>query len=181
MLTCILIGILAWTFIEYVFHRWLGHDRRFTKKNGFGREHVLHHADGNHFAPVWKKLVFVAGLAGLMLPLAVLALGLGQGLVLGTTVLGAYVVYEQIHRRMHVTSGRGRYARMLRRHHFFHHFHDPKTNFGVSSPLWDMLLGTWTPTRGMGRIVVPRKRIMPWLVTRDGAIDARFAGDYELR
>jgi len=38
-------------------------------------------------------------------------------------------------------------ARMWKRRHFRHHYADSTCDFGVSSPLWDLVLGT----RGKGR------------------------------
>jgi sterol desaturase/sphingolipid hydroxylase (fatty acid hydroxylase superfamily) len=31
----------------------------------------------------------------------------------------------------------------LKKHHFRHHYQDSTQDFGVSSPLWDLILGTW--------------------------------------
>ena len=46
-------GVVSWSLLEYVIHRWLGHDGRF-RGNPFGVEHVRHHAEGNYFAPTVK-------------------------------------------------------------------------------------------------------------------------------
>ena len=35
-----LLGVLSWTFLEYVIHRWMGHDRRF-RRTPFGVEHGI--------------------------------------------------------------------------------------------------------------------------------------------
>jgi len=42
-------GILTWTLLEYLIHRWGGHDRRF-RRTPFGKEHVRHHIEGDYFA-----------------------------------------------------------------------------------------------------------------------------------
>lgn len=173
----IISGILLWTLIEYIIHRWLGHDRRFTRKNGFGREHVVHHATGG-FSRAWKKVVFFALAAAILASLTVPLMGPATGLAFTSVVLAAYLVYEAIHRLMHISGGIGPYARMLRRHHFHHHFHDPKRNFGVSSPLWDIVFGTWARVPRTRPIVVPKKLVMRWLTGGDGAIHARFSRDY---
>lgn len=180
MLAPALTAILAWTLVEYVIHRWLGHDRRFTR-NAFGGEHVAHHARGDHFAPTWKKVAFLGLAAAVVLPPSVLVAGLADGLVFGLTFIASWLVYEVIHRRMHTSGGVGPYARWIRRHHFHHHFHDPKKNFGVSSPLWDVILGTRTAPSRVGPIVVPRRQAMRWLLDPDGRVRARHARDYTLR
>jgi hypothetical protein len=52
-------GAAAWTFLEYVIHRWLGHHPR-LRGNPFGVEHVRHHSEGNYFAPNRKKAAAAA-------------------------------------------------------------------------------------------------------------------------
>lgn len=42
-------------------------------------------------------------------------------------LVGAYVSYEVMHRRKHTHPGFGPYGRYTRRHHFYHHFVDPRT------------------------------------------------------
>ena len=43
-------GVVTWTLLEYVIHRWMGHDRRF-RRTPFGKEHLRHHVEGGYFAP----------------------------------------------------------------------------------------------------------------------------------
>lgn len=172
-----LAGIASWTLAEYLLHRFLGHDRR-TWPNAFAAEHTRHHSEGNYFAPAWKK----AGAAIVAVPvvtaLAAVALGFGLGAVYGVSFVAMYVAYEVVHRRLHTHRGLGSYGRFLRRHHFYHHFGDPQTNHGVTSPVWDLAFGTWRAPR---RIRVPAKLQMRWLVdprTNDVYDDLR--ADYEL-
>ena len=162
-------GAATWTLLEYVIHRWMGHDRRF-KKTPFGVEHIRHHIEGNYFAPSWKKILFALGLGALLVPFA--------GLLYTTGLLASYALYEVLHRRYHTHAGVGWYGRWARRHHFHHHFVDGRTNHGVTSPLWDVVFGTYAPTAG---IAVPRKLVMPWLVDAAGAIRAEHAHVYRLR
>jgi sterol desaturase/sphingolipid hydroxylase (fatty acid hydroxylase superfamily) len=171
-------GVLTWTLLEYLIHRWMGHDRRF-RKSPFGVEHVRHHIEGNYFAPSWKKLIaaaiftIVAGVPAL----ALAGTHAGAAYVAGLVVF--YGVYEVLHRREHTHAGIGPYGRWARRHHFHHHFVDGRVNHGVTSPIWDFVFGTYQrPTL----IRVPAKLCMPWL--RDpstGGIRAEHAGTYQLR
>ncbi|HEU5057939.1 MAG TPA: sterol desaturase family protein [Kofleriaceae bacterium] len=154
-----LAGALSWSFLEYVIHRWWGHDRRF-RRTPFGVEHVRHHIEGDYFAPTWKKLLFAAAVAAVLAGPAVL-LGAAVGLSYLAGLLGFYGVYELVHRRLHTHAGIGRYGRFLRRHHFRHHLVDARTNHGVTSPLWDHVFGTW---RRAERITVPPRLAMVWLV-----------------
>jgi sterol desaturase/sphingolipid hydroxylase (fatty acid hydroxylase superfamily) len=52
--------------------------------------------------------------------------------------LAEYVLHYATH---HWTMRRG-YWRFLKRHHMQHHCKTPDQRFGVSSPLWDLVLGT---------------------------------------
>ena len=54
VLVAALTGLLGWSFLEYMIHRFLGHDPR-TRPNPFATEHVRHHIEGGYFAPSWKK------------------------------------------------------------------------------------------------------------------------------
>jgi sterol desaturase/sphingolipid hydroxylase (fatty acid hydroxylase superfamily) len=75
--------------------------------------------------------------------------------------VGMYVAYEVVHRRLHTHRGVGAVGRYLRRHHFHHHFGNPRLNHGVTSPIWDVVFGTF---QAPGVITVPEKLAMDWLV-----------------
>lgn len=171
-------GALTWTLLEYLIHRGLGHGRRW-RGNPFGVEHLRHHVEGDYFAPPWKKVVFAAGVAGVLGALGVALAGwtLGPSYVAG--LVGCYGLYELLHRRLHTHGGIGPYGRWARRHHFFHHLSDARTNFGVTSPLWDVVFGTY---RAPGVIAVPPRLSMAWLLDpATGGVRARHAGRYVLR
>lgn len=175
----VLLGILTWSFLEYVIHRWLGHDRRWVRKSPFGIEHTAHHSQGGYFAAWWKKAFAAVVVLGTVGPLGVWVAGPTLGLSYAAAFVGFYLVYELEHRLLHVWAGAGPYARWARRHHFFHHFHDPTKNHGVTSPLWDVVFGTLARPE---QIVVPEKLAMPWLVDpATGDVRRALAHDYALR
>ena len=79
----------------------------------------------------------------------------------------------------HVDEGRSAYGRWARKHHFFHHFHDPSLNHGVTSSLWDHVFGTYAPT---DVIRVPDKLKPHWLVDPEtGEVREHLQGEWELR
>lgn len=170
-------GVLGWSFLEYVIHRWLGHDRRF-RRSLFAKEHIRHHIEGDYFSPSWKKAI-VAGLAfaGLS-PVAVLVLGKVNGLAWVAGFVVFYVAYEVLHRLDHTYAGVGPYGRWQRRHHFYHHFENARMNHGVTSPLWDIVFGTY---RRPGVIHVPERLCMAWLRhPGTGRVRAEHAASYVL-
>lgn len=170
-------GVVGWTLVEYVFHRWLGHHPR-LRPNFFSVEHTRHHSKGNYFAPLKFKVRTAAIVLAILTPVAILIAGAG-GLAFSLGLTGMYLVYEWFHRQAHVSVGATAYGRHMRRHHFFHHFENPKMNHGVTTPVWDWVFGTY---RAPTLIRVPRKLQMVWLVDeRTGGIRAGCEGWYALR
>lgn len=128
-------GLFVFSFVEYFFHRWLFH--RWVKV--MVRGHRAHHENplGYDALPFFvASLVYlaIAWLFQLLMPVEY-ALLLAAGFVLG------YIVYGLTHFILH----RHRFGNILGRklvaYHQIHHHH-PEFNFGVTSPLWDILLGT---------------------------------------
>jgi sterol desaturase/sphingolipid hydroxylase (fatty acid hydroxylase superfamily) len=172
-----ILGVMTWSFLEYMLHRFLGHDRRFMP-NFFSKEHTLHHSVGDYFAPTWKKVVVASVVFVGVSALASFAVGLGLALTYAASFAGMYTAYEVLHRRMHTHPGIGHYFRYMRRHHFSHHFTSPKMNHGVTSPLWDWVFGTYAEA---SRIRVPRKLAMGWLWNSDrSGVVTRFEDHYEI-
>lgn len=172
------LGVLTWSLLEYVIHRWLGHDSRF-RPNFFESEHTQHHAAGDYFAPSWKKVAAAGAALAVAAPLASLAVAPPLGLSYAAGLAGFYLFYEFVHRRAHTHVGVGRYGRWLRRHHFYHHFANPAANHGVTSPIWDLVFGTY---RAPGMIKVPVRMAMPWLVDPStGDVRSELASWYQLR
>ena len=86
-----------------------------------------------------------------------------------------YFGYEVAHRRTHTHPPRNRYGRWARRNHLHHHFGAPMRNFGVTSPLWDKVFGTYDEP---GVVTVPGRMAPVWLLDETGAVKAAFADDY---
>ncbi len=159
IIVCALLGALSWTFLEYVIHRSLGHDRRF-RPNPFGAEHLRHHVEGDYFAPATKKIPLALAAALVFSAPAMWLLGRAQGLAFVGGLMAFYTAYEVLHRREHTHPGFGAYGRWARRHHFHHHFVDARCNHGVTSPFWDLLFGTYQKP---STITVPPRLCMIWL------------------
>jgi len=171
------LGALSWSLLEYVIHRWAGHDRR-LRGNIFEKEHTRHHSRGNYFAASWKKAGAAALLMAVVIGPAILVAGLVGGITYAGGLAGFYLYYEILHRREHTHEGVGPYGRWARRHHFYHHFVNPSMNHGVTSPIWDVVFRTY---RKPGVIPVPKKLSMRWLTDEAGAVPAHLAPFYTLR
>jgi sterol desaturase/sphingolipid hydroxylase (fatty acid hydroxylase superfamily) len=172
------LGALTWTLLEYCIHRWLGHDARF-RPNVFAKEHIRHHSQGDYFAPTLKKGGAAVVALVLVTPPAILVAGTTLGAAYAIGLVGFYVVYEILHRREHTSRGIGPYGRWARRHHFWHHFGDSSKNHGVTSPIWDLVFGTY---QAPGVIVVPERLKMQWLTDpTTGDVHDDLRAWYELR
>jgi sterol desaturase/sphingolipid hydroxylase (fatty acid hydroxylase superfamily) len=169
------LGVLGWTLAEYAMHRWLAHVAR--GRNDFSREHLRHHARRLYFTPTRRKVAAAVPALAVVGALAALLAGPPAGLAFTAGFGAMYVAYEVMHRRIHTHPPRGPYGRWMRRHHLHHHFGDPWSNHGVTSPLWDVVFRT---RRRPGTIGVPRHLAMPWLVDADGALRPEHAPDYAL-
>lgn len=170
-------GVLLWTLLEYVLHRWAFHERKLGKRAA--REHLRHHAKPDYFATWRHKLFLAVPVLGVLGGGGYLLAGFaGLGLVAGTFV--GWQVYELIHRATHVRAPLGRYGEWARSHHLHHHFQNPKVNHGVTTPVWDWVFGT---LERPASIRVPRKhaQAFAWLLDEDGAeVRERYRGLYSL-
>ena len=172
-----LIGIATWTLAEYLLHRFLGHDKR-TWPNVFATEHTRHHSQGDYFAPSYKKALAALGALAVLLPVSTAVAGMQRGAIFSASFVAMYLTYEWLHRRAHTHAGAGPYGRFLRRHHFHHHFGNPKANHGVTTPIWDFVFGTLEPS---ARVNVPEKLAMAWLLDpATGDVRSQFADAYQL-
>jgi sterol desaturase/sphingolipid hydroxylase (fatty acid hydroxylase superfamily) len=167
------IGAVTWTATEYGLHRFAMHELR--GRGLASREHLQHHADVTYFSPASKKLASAAATTAVAFPLATVLRGRRWATGFTVGMIATYFGYEVAHRRTHTHPPRGRYGRWARRSHLHHHFGAPMRNFGVTSPVWDKVLGTYDEP---GVVTVPRRMAPTWLVDDDGLVRAEFAADY---
>lgn len=172
------LGWALWTLAEYLLHRFAMH--MLHGKGIMSREHLEHHVtsgwsfDVNHILS-WTGMLLVG--AVLWAPLGWVLAGPVAGIILAVGWAFGYFFYEYQHAVAHLRPPRTRYQRLVRRHHFHHHFGAPMANHGVSIPVWDHVFGTFERP---DRVRVPRRLALPWLVDINGEVLASFADDYVL-
>lgn len=171
-------GLLGWTLLEYVIHAWLGHlpkGRILTS-----REHLAHHADILYFTPLALKVQGAIPVLAIVSAGVSVACGLPAGLGATIGVAAGWSTYEVVHQSIHVNGPRSAWSRWAARHHLEHHFRSPRANHGVTTPIWDLLLGTHVPVR---RVKVPARAVksLPWLeqALAEGSRPG-FLADYEV-
>lgn len=169
------LGLFTWSFAEYALHNWYGHLAK--GRNRFSREHLKHHSNGQYFAPTVEKAMAACIALAIATPAAVWIAGPLLGLCYAGAFSATYLTYEWFHRRCHTHAPKSRYGAWLRKHHLHHHYTRPKENHGVTSPLWDYVFGTLTPS---SIVRVPERKIfeVPWLVDENGEVLPEFAEDY---
>jgi sterol desaturase/sphingolipid hydroxylase (fatty acid hydroxylase superfamily) len=126
-----LVGILAWTFIEYFLHRWVLH-------HWYTEDHLnSHHKRPEDYTvgPSWSVIGLIVAAVSLICYYTRL-----DGYLYG--LLFAYSVYTVIHYLCHHQNKLNRWIKPLIRWHATHHAQD-NVNYGVSSPLWDIIFRTF--------------------------------------
>jgi sterol desaturase/sphingolipid hydroxylase (fatty acid hydroxylase superfamily) len=139
------LGVLVWTFTEYILHRFVFHYEPKTKIGQ--RLHFLLHGVHHDYPNDSLRLVMPPVVS---LPLAAIFYFLFLAVV-GEVYLPAffpgflvgYLCYDMIHYATHHAPMRGKVGLLLKHHHMRHHYQTDEFNYGVSSPLWDFVFGTF--------------------------------------
>jgi dihydroceramide fatty acyl 2-hydroxylase len=141
-----LTGVLSWSLIEYFLHRMVFH---FEAQSEKGRSrvyamHLSHHAEPKNMDDLFASLRLSFPLALIYCLLAWAVMGSWQATVyLFTGLTAGYFCYELLHYQAHHRSPRSRLFRYLKKYHLLHHHQSSARRFGVTSPVFDYLFGTF--------------------------------------
>ncbi len=149
ILTLAIFGIAVWTLTEYTLHRFIFH---FEFKSELGAKiHFIFHGVHHDYPNDSRRLVMPPSVS---VPLAILfyyifSLILGHinvaaffvGFILG------YLAYDMTHYAIHHFNMHNRFWLAIKNHHMMHHYMDSTKGFGVSSPVWDEVMGTNFPKK----------------------------------
>ncbi len=165
-LAAYILGFIMWTLIEYLLHRFLGHVPR--GKGSFSKEHLKHHSRLLYFERWHQKVVLAIVVFSLLLAIFYFGTTSLLGAFLGAAgFVSGWFVYELTHQAIHEEAPQKQYTRFMWRHHLYHHCVNPWVNFGVTSPLWDLIFQTYASSKKVR--VPPRHRgAIPWLKEDDG-------------
>jgi len=138
-----LLGVLLWTLLEYLIHRYVFH---YEPKSRLGKQfHFIVHGVHHDYPNDARRLVMPPSIS---IPLAFffyglflvifgrLASGVFAGLVFG------YVCYDMLHYATHHFPMKTGLWLWLKQYHLRHHYKDDHVGYGISSPLWDYIFGT---------------------------------------
>ena len=142
----LIIGLCSWSLFEYVMHRFIFH---YDARSPLGRKflyhaHVSHHEDPLARSTLSASLILGLPIGAVYWPLAwaltdswVAASWMFVGLAAG------FFSYKWVHFQCHHRRSRLRPLRYLRHYHLLHHYKTPGLRFGVTSPLFDVVFGTF--------------------------------------
>ncbi len=142
-LTTFVIGLLTFTWVEYMMHRHVFHmipDTSF-KKNIQYKFHGVHHEfpkDKMRLAmpPLVSIVLCTILYFAFMLIMGNFTYGFLPGFLVG------YSLYLGVHYAVHAFRPPANFLKVLWVHHGIHHYKHNDRAFGVSSPLWDYIYRT---------------------------------------
>jgi sterol desaturase/sphingolipid hydroxylase (fatty acid hydroxylase superfamily) len=143
-------GLLSWSLVEYIGHRYLYHKAGSPAHYG----HLTHHKLPMKLVALpWFIITAIMTSAWyvfayyLQFPIVLIYLA---GLLTG------FVFYGVLHHFLHRINCKNAWYEKLRSHHLTHH-QIPNVNFGLTSPLWDYLFRTkYRPAAVDGRRRIDR-------------------------
>ena len=138
-----LAGLLVFTLVEYLMHRFLFHLSPTTEKaEKFAYTvHGVHHdypKDKDRLAmPIPLSILLSTGFFFLFkFIMGTFVFAFLPGFLIG------YASYLWVHYMVHAFQPPKNFWKILWVHHGIHHYKEPESAFGVSSPLWDMIFRT---------------------------------------
>jgi sterol desaturase/sphingolipid hydroxylase (fatty acid hydroxylase superfamily) len=146
-------GVLTWTFVEYVLHRWVFHWIEDSPRGK--RIHFLLHGVHHDYPSDKDRLVMPLGFS---IPLGLLfyaAFALTMGVRFAEPFFAGFILgylgYDGGHYAIHHFRMHSSFLRLIKKHHMLHHHADHDGGFGVSTPLWDHVFRTMPePKKRMG-------------------------------
>ena len=131
----ILLGLFLFSIIEYSFHRWLFHGSVQIMSQG----HRAHHENplGYDSLPFFLPALILLALTGVL----VLLISAKYAFLLMGIITLSYVIYGLSHFTIHHHLFQRVLTQNWAANHHIHHYH-ADTNFGVTTPLWDIVFGT---------------------------------------
>ncbi len=148
MLLLFTIGFLSWGLVEYILHRFIFHHQaRTARLHAFlYAMHLSHHDDPKALDQLFASLRMSLPIASIYGLIAGLILWQWQAVsyLFAGMILG-YFIYEALHYQAHHHTPRLRILRYLKKYHLLHHHQDSHLRYGVTSPIFDYLFGTFRP------------------------------------
>ncbi|MDO8527741.1 MAG: sterol desaturase family protein [Deltaproteobacteria bacterium] len=139
-----LFGAFSWTFTEYGLHRFVFH---YEPTSYVGKRlHYLFHGIHHDFPNQATRLVMPPTTS---IPISIVLFGIfylamgGSAYPFYAGFISGYLYYEFVHFSIHHTRKAGLlWNESQRKQHLQHHFKNADKQYGVTSPLWDIIFRT---------------------------------------
>jgi dihydroceramide fatty acyl 2-hydroxylase len=126
-------GVFAWTMVEYLIHGVLAHAHRTFVTPMHGVHHRDPHAVFAIGAWIPTAIVLLGGFA---------MFGAAPGMIFLGGIAAGFAGYEYLHYRIHFARPASALEARLSARHLAHHVGAPDAIFGVTTRLWDVVLGS---------------------------------------
>lgn len=145
-------GALLISLVEYCLHRWVFH---FTAHNQKERLrlfllHGYHHDFPNDPMRLVLPPIAIWPVAAAFLITYHFVFGAYFWPMVAGSATG-YIAYDWVHYYTHHFMPKTRAGKFIKRYHMLHHHDSPDQRYGITSPLWDLVFGTYLPTNKMAR------------------------------
>ncbi|HZI69093.1 MAG TPA: DUF6134 family protein, partial [Hanamia sp.] len=135
-----LLGWYSWTFVEYMFHRFLWHSKQTNKANSQSDtfNHLYHHRHPTEIkTSVFARTLLITG----SLFLIIISIWIHNYFTLLVGFSCGFAGYNLTHLLLHKKIAQKFFPKKVR-YHIYHHCKYPDTCFGISVTWWDDLFGT---------------------------------------
>jgi len=145
-------GVASWTLLEYLLHRWIFHFEPDPRSPAQGDASFLIH--GIHHDYPWDRdrLVMpptVTFVFAVVVWFGFRWMGTAEYAWFAGTVAG-YIWYDLTHYYLHHAAPTSAAGKWLRKYHLVHHFQTPDRRYGITTPIWDFVFGTYPHDRYQG-------------------------------
>jgi hypothetical protein len=148
-------GLFSWGFLEYFLHRFIFH---YDARSESGRKvlyaaHLSHHENPTATNQIFASLGMTVPIAASYWLLAWLVTSSSRDAsYLSIAVIAGYFFYEWLHFQCHHGKSRLPLLRYLKKYHLLHHHKTPHLRFGVTSPIFDLIFGTFQAVENPSRL-----------------------------
>jgi sterol desaturase/sphingolipid hydroxylase (fatty acid hydroxylase superfamily) len=138
-------GLLFWTFFEYIMHRYIFH---FISDNPRMQklQYTIHGV--HHEYPRDRDRLLMPPVVGIIIStlifFALKTLFSENTFAFFPGFMCGYLAYGMMHYAIHSMKPPFEFLKRHWRNHSLHHYKHPDLYFGVSSPLWDYIFGTYS-------------------------------------
>ncbi|KAI8087043.1 uncharacterized protein B0P05DRAFT_487466 [Gilbertella persicaria] len=141
------LGMLIWTLLEYLLHRFFFHldDMLPDHQAAFVLHFVIH--GFHHYLPMDRLRLVMPPTLAIIIAYPLVSLGhflfppmMAHGVIAGGFI--GYVLYDCVHYYLHHAKVFKYHFREMKKYHMAHHYKNYEGGYGITSKIWDYCFGT---------------------------------------